>query len=345
MAATGNADTTCPHPNRVLVTGGGGFLGKAIVRRLVARGDRVRSISRGRYSELAELGVEQIQGDIADAAAVAHACRGVSVVVHTAAKAGVWGRTADFVRTNVTGTRNILAACRGEDVRAFVYTSSPSVIFDGTDMEGVNESVPYPKRFHAVYPQTKARAEQAVLAAARQGLAAVILRPHLIWGPEDPHFVPRIVRRARLLRRVGDGTNRVDTIYIDNAADAHVLAVDRLLADPGLTGRIYFISQNDPIPLWDMVNGILQAAGCGPVQGSLSPRLAWLAGTVLELVYRLLPLKGEPRMTRFLARELATAHWFDTGAARRDLGFDPAVTTEEGLRRLAQWLKAPPVPG
>jgi nucleoside-diphosphate-sugar epimerase len=342
MTTTGNANEAAAGPTRVLVTGGGGFLGKAIVRRLVVRGDQVRSISRRRYAELDELGVEQIRGDIADAAAAADACRGVSVVLHTAAKAGVWGRAADFARTNVTGTRNILAACREKDIRAFVYTSSPSVIFDGTDMEGVNESVPYPKRFHAAYPQTKARAEQAVLAAARQGLTAVILRPHLIWGPGDPHFVPRIVRRARSLRRVGDGTKRVDTIYIDNAADAHILAADRLLADPGLSGRVYFISQNDPIPLWDMVDGILQAAGCSPVQGSLSPRLAWLAGTVLELVYRLLPLKGEPRMTRFLARELATAHWFDTGAARRDLGFEPAVSTEEGLRRLAQWLKTYP---
>ncbi len=325
---------------RVLITGGGGFLGGAIARRLVERGEQVSSYSRHPHLPLQQMGVEQIQGDLNDADAVLQACRGKDVVYHTAAKAGVWGRFEDFFQTNVIGTRNVITGCRAAGVRRLVYTSSPSVIFDGTDMEGVDESVPYPHRFETAYPRTKAMAEKEVVAAAGEELRTVILRPHLIWGPGDPHFAPRIIERAKRLRRVGDGTNRVDTIYIDNAADAHLLAADRLVDRPELSGRIYFISQDDPIPVWDMVDAILASAGLAPVSGNVSPTIAWLAGAVLEFVYKALRLKGEPPMTRFVARELATAHWFDTRAARQDLGYHPRVSTAEGLRRLAAWLQA-----
>ena len=323
---------------RILVTGGGGFLGGAIVRRLVERGDRVTSFSRHPHPELSALGVAQLQGDLADPAAVDAACRGREVVFHTAARAGVWGPYADYHRPNVIGTTNVIAACRRQGVGALVHTSSPSVVFHGGDMEGVDESVPYPANYHAAYPHTKALAERLVIRAARKGLAAIILRPHLIWGPGDPHLVPRILSRAGRLRRVGRGRNRVDTIYIDNAAEAHLLAADRLAADPGLSGRVYFISQGEPIPLWEMIDAILAAAGKPPVRRSIPAGLAGLSGALLEGVYRLLRIPQEPPMTRFVARELATAHWFDIGAARRDLGYEPRVSTAEGLERLAAWL-------
>jgi nucleoside-diphosphate-sugar epimerase len=323
----------------VLITGGGGFLGKAVARRLSEKGERVCSFSRRFHPQLQAIGIEQIQGDLSDAGSVLRACTGKQVVFHTAARAGVWGGFEDFYRTNVLGTRNVIAACKAAGVRILVYTSSPSVIFDGTDMEGVDESAPYPRRFHAAYPRTKAMAEKEVVAAAGEDLRTIILRPHLIWGPEDPHFAPRIIARSKRLRRVGTGNNRVDTIYVDNAADAHLLAADRLASRPELSGRIYFISQDDPIPLWDMVNAILAAAGLSPVSGSVSPTTAWLAGAVLELAYKTLRLKGEPPMTRFLAKELATAHWFNIQAARKDLGYRPRVSTAEGLRRLAAWLQ------
>ena len=335
-----HSESAYQRQRRVLVTGGGGFLGSAIVKMLVDRGDRVRSFSRRFHERLAAWDVEQIQGDIADGTAVAAALRDIDVVVHVAAKAGVWGKYADFFRTNVTGTRNVIAGCKTAGVRALIYTSSPSVIFEGTDLEGVDETIPYPRKLQAFYPQTKALAEQAVLEAVRQGLKAVILRPHLIWGPEDPHFLPRIIARASRLRRIGDTAKRVDTIYIDNAAEAHLAAVDKLLSRPELAGRIYFISQGDPIPLWDMIDALLNAAGHGPVRGSISPVLAWWIGAVLEWSHRLLGLKSEPRLTRFVAKELATAHWFDIGAARRDLDYRPRISTAEGLRRLAQWLNS-----
>lgn len=327
------------EPLNVLVTGGGGFLGHAIVARLRERGDHVRSLARSFYPELAAMGVEQFRGDIADPDAVAKACQGMDTVFHVAAKAGVWGDYTDYYRTNVTGTRNVIAACRRHQVTKLVYTSSPSVVFDGTDMEGVDESAPYPARFHAPYPATKALAEQSVLDSTDDRLRTIILRPHLIWGPRDNHLVPRIIARAKRLKKVGGGQNLVDTIYIDNAADAHILAADKLANNPALSRRIYFITQQEPVPLWDMINRILKAAGKDPVEGAIPHRAAWLIGAVLECVYKIFRIKSEPPMTRFVADELATAHWFNSRAARRDLGYVPRVSTDEGLRRLEEWLK------
>ena len=258
-----------------LVTGGGGFLGGAIVRLLRQRGDSVRSLARGDYPGLRDLGVEQIRGDLADPEAVRRAVEGCDVVFHVAAKAGIWGPFEDFHRINVEGTRNVIAACRATGSRRLVYTSSPSVVFDGRDMEGVDESAPYAERFEAPYPATKAEAERLVLAANDADLATVALRPHLIWGPGDNHLVPRIIARARAgrLRRIGRRPNLVDSIYIDNAAEAHLLAADRLAPGAPIAGRAYFISQGEPRPLWDLVNRILRAAGVAPVARSVPTRL------------------------------------------------------------------------
>ncbi|MEE4609037.1 MAG: NAD-dependent epimerase/dehydratase family protein [Desulfobacteraceae bacterium] len=324
---------------QVLVTGGSGFLGRAIAARLVARGDRVRTLARRFSPDLQPLGVDQQQGDIADPAAVERACAGMEAVIHTAAKAGVWGPYETYYNPNVRGTQNVIAACRRQQVALLVHTSSPSVVFNGTGMDGVDESAPYPDQFPAPYPETKALAEQAVRAAADPHLRTVCLRPHLIWGPGDPHLAPRILARAGRLRRVGEGANRVDTIYIDNAAEAHLLALDRLAEGPGISGRVYFISQDEPIPLWEMIDRILAAGGKPPVTRSISPKAAYRIGTFCEWLHRTLRLAGEPPMTRFVAAELATSHWFDISAARRDLGYAPEVSIDEGLERLAEWLR------
>ena len=324
-----------------LVTGGGGFLGSAIVRQLVAQGARVRSLARRHYPALEPLGVTQIQGDICDSRQVHQACEDVDVVFHTAARAGLGGRIKSYYQTNVLGTENIIHACMACGVGRLIHTSSPSVVFHGGDMVGVNESVPYPNAFHAHYPRTKAMAEIRVLQAAKQGLAVIALRPHLIWGPNDNHLVPGILKRADRLRQIGDGTNLVDTIYIDNAASAHLLADLALEARPGLTGNIYFLSQDEPIRLWEMVNRILAAAGKPPVSKSISPAMAFGIGRVCEWIYTLFGLESDPPMTRFMARELATSHWFDITAAKKDLGYQPKVSIEEGLKRLARWLAQP----
>ncbi|WP_435007875.1 NAD-dependent epimerase/dehydratase family protein [Tundrisphaera lichenicola] len=329
---------------KALVTGGGGFLGGAIVRRLVERGDSVRSLARGDYPELRESGVETIRGDVADLASVLRAAEGVDVVFHVAAKAGIWGPRAEFVQANVEGTRNVLEACRRHEVRRLVFTSSPSVVHGGGDLEGVDESTPYPDHYDAIYPETKAEAERLVLGANDARLATVALRPHLIWGPGDNHLIPRLVAKARVgrLRRIGTRPNLVDSIYIDNATEAHLLAADRLEPASTIGGRAYFLSQGDPWPLWDLINGILKAAHIPPVERAVSPRVAELAGSILEGVYGLFRLPGEPPMTRFLAHQLSTAHWYDIGAARRDLGYRPTVSIEEGLARLEAWFAEHP---
>jgi nucleoside-diphosphate-sugar epimerase len=325
-----------------LVTGGGGFLGYAIVLQLLKKKTCVRTFSRRHYKSLDIKGVEQYQGDLDDLSAVTSACQEVDTVFHVAAKTGVWGRYNDYYRTNVIGTHNIIAACQSSGCTDIVYTSSPSVVFNGQDMEGVDESVPYPKHYRSHYPQTKALAEQAVVSAAKDGLKTIILRPHLIWGPRDNHLVPRIIKRAHRLRQIGDGNNLVDTVYIDNAASAHILAAESLKTNPELSGRIYFISQGDPIPLWDMVNAILKAGGRTPVKKIISLNKAKIVAAVLETIYRILRLKGEPQLTRFVAEELASAHWFDISAARKDLNYRPEVSTAVGLKRLQEWLENMP---
>jgi nucleoside-diphosphate-sugar epimerase len=260
-------------------------------------------------------------------------------VIHCAAKAGAWGRFDDYYATNVGGTDNVIAACAMNAVPRLVHTSSPSVVHAGADLDGVDESAPYAAHFRAHYPHTKALAEQRVLAANSPALATVALRPHLIWGPADPHLLPRLVARARAgrLRFVGPPGQRIDTTYVDNAAHAHLDALDRLVPGAACAGRAYFISQGQPQATEQVVNDLLKACGFAPETRRVSLRLAYAAGAVLEGVYGLLRLESEPPMTRFLAEQLGTAHWFDIGAARRDLGYAPRVSTGEGLGRLAEW--------
>jgi nucleoside-diphosphate-sugar epimerase len=327
------------QPARILVTGGGGFLGGAIVNRLIKRGDQVRSLSRKYYPELETRGVEQIQGDISNLSIVTKACEETDIVFHVAAKPPPWGKYEAYYQTNVLGTENVIMGCKLQKVTRLVYTSTPSVVFDGTAKEGADESLPYPAKYNAYYPRTKALAEQQVLKAADHGLSTVALRPHQIWGPGDPHFVPRLIDRAKELKQIGSGKNLVDTTYIDNAADAHLLAADRLAENPAISGNKYFISQDDPIPVWDMINAILNAAGLEPISGTVSYRTAWTLGAILEFAYRTFNISGEPKMTRFLADAVAKSHWFDISAAKRDLGYVPKISTQEGLRRLQEWLE------
>jgi len=321
---------------KALVTGGGGFLGKAIAHGLRKRGAEVRSFSRHAHGDLDALGVEQQRGDLADSASVSSAVRGCDVVFHVAAKPGIWGDYDEYHRTNVMGTQNVIAACRARGVHRLVYTSSPSVVFDGRDMEGANESVPYPARYEAHYPKTKAMAEQLVRAANDANLATVCLRPHLIWGPGDNHLLPRLVARAHAgqLARIGSRPNLIDTVHVDNAADAHLLAADRLAPGAPIAGKVYFISQGEPVPMWEMVNRLLLAAGAPPVTRTVPVWLALALAWMFETGNRVTGSAREPRLTRFVVHELSTAHWFDISAAHRDLGYSPAISIAEGLERL-----------
>ncbi len=325
-----------------LVTGGGGFLGFAVVKLLRGHGYAVRSYSRQRYAKLDTLGVEQHSGDLTDLPALQTAVAGCDTVFHVAAKAGVWGPWRDYYATNVTGTRNVLAACRSAGVPKLVFTSSPSVTFAGEDQEGIDERALYPSQFLAHYPHTKAIAEQAVMAANSPTLATVSLRPHLIWGPDDPHLIPRLIERAKAgkLRRIGHASKLVDTTFVDNAATAHVQAAEKLAPGSPLAGKAYFISQGEPEPLWDFINRVLTTAGLHPVTKTISARVAYAVGAVLESAYKLAGRKNEPPTTRFVARQLSTSHWFDLSAAKQDFGYSPGISTADGFERMGEWLKS-----
>ncbi|KGM53502.1 3-beta hydroxysteroid dehydrogenase [Lysobacter arseniciresistens ZS79] len=323
---------------KILVTGGGGFLGQALCRGLRERGHEVASFNRGHYPELDAIGVEQRRGDLADRDATIAAAAGCDAVFHNAAKAGAWGPYDDYHRANVLGTRHVLDACRAHGIRRLVYTSTPSVTHRATHpVEGLGaDDVPYGEGLKAPYASTKAIAEREVLAANDAALATVALRPRLIWGPGDNQLLPRLVERARAgrLRLVGGGDNLVDTTYIDNAAQAHLDAFDALAPGAACAGKAYFISNGDPRTMRETLNALLAAAGAPTVHGSVPFGVAYAAGAVCETLWRVLPLKGEPPMTRFLAEQLVTTHWYDMEPARRDFGYVPKVGFDEGLARL-----------
>ncbi len=325
---------------RALVTGGGGFLGSGICRALRAQGHAVVSLQRSAAPALAALGVEVHAGDIGDAQVVSAAARGCDTIFHVAAKAGHWGSHDEYFRANVSGTRHVLAACQEHGISRLVHTSTPSVVHAGGDLDGVDERAPYATRFLAHYPATKTLAEQEVLAADGPALATVALRPHLIWGPGDNHLLPRILARARAgrLRFIGSPGKLIDATYIDNAVDAHLKAAATLRPGAPQAGRAYFISNGEPIATEDMINRLLDCAGLPPVHARIPFGVAYAAGALLEVVYGALKLEGEPIMTRFVAEQLATAHWYDISAAARDFGYVPRVSMEQGYAALRESL-------
>jgi nucleoside-diphosphate-sugar epimerase len=328
-----------------LVTGAGGFLGRYIVEQLLTRGDDVRALVRRKTPALEALGVECVKGDIVDLAAVERACRGVDVVFHVAAVADIWGPWQRFYEANVLGTHNVISGCASAGVTRLVFTSSPSVTFAGHDQCGIDESAPYPARWLAHYAHTKALAEQAVLETnGSHGLLTCALRPHLIWGPRDQHLIPRLLDRARKgqLRQIGDGTNLIDAVYVENAAAAHLLAADKLVPGSPVCGKAYFITNGEPVNCWQWINEILGLAGLPPVRRKISLRAAYAVGAVLEGVWTILGRTDEPRMTRFLAAQLGTSHYFDISAARRDLGYEARISMAEAMRRLAASMAAEP---
>ncbi|MEE4639500.1 MAG: NAD-dependent epimerase/dehydratase family protein [Wenzhouxiangella sp.] len=321
---------------KILVTGGGGFLGQAIVRQLIERGDEVVSLNRSAYPDLEKLGAVCLRGDIADAQAVQVASEGCDAVIHVAAKAGPGLNEPDFERPNVVGTDHVLAACARHGIPILVYTSSPSVVHGGGDIENGDESLPYADHFQAPYPETKARAERAVLAANGAHLKTCALRPHLIWGPGDNQLLPRLIEKNRAGRlRLPAPDKKIDTVYIDNAAEAHLLALDNLAGPATAAGKAYFISNGEPLANGKIIARLLEAAGETPRIQTVPLMLAKTLAGAVEGAWRLTGRRSEPPLSRFVVEHLATAHWYNLAAARRDLGYEPRVSVEEGLKRLA----------
>ncbi|MFA6293068.1 MAG: NAD-dependent epimerase/dehydratase family protein [Victivallales bacterium] len=327
----------------VLVSGGGGFLGKHIVDALLRLNcGSIRSVGRRPQPELERSGIEVLCGDIADSSFVDKACEARTLVFHVAALAGVWGKREDFYRINVTGTKNIIDACKKRNISALVHTSSPSVVLHDGDTENADESVPYPEKYLAPYPETKAIAERLVLNANSADFATVAIRPHLIWGPGDPHLLPRVVERAEKgkLMQVGDGRNLVDMTYVENAARAHIAAAETLRNSQKASGKAYFVSDGHPVVLWDWINKLLNELGLPPVTRRISYSTAYAVGGLMEFLYKGLPFPGEPPMTRFVAGQLAHSHYFNITAARNELGYSPEISHEEAMRKTVEWLRA-----
>jgi nucleoside-diphosphate-sugar epimerase len=329
-------------PRNALVTGASGFLGLALARRLLAQGCAVRGFCRTKRPDLEALGIEMVYGDLADTKAVRLACEGMDTVFHVAAKVGIWGNYEDFRKANVEGTQAVINGCRDFCVKKLIYTSTPSVVFSGKHLSGADESLPYGQQIPCHYPTTKVIAEKAVLNANGQppgNLKTVALRPHLIWGNDDPNLVPRVLDKARRgqLKIVGDGENLVDLTHVENVVDAHLLAeiaLDRTDNTPA--GKAYFISNDEPVKLWNWVNELLKTHQIPRVQKSISLASALRIGRILEIVWRALRLKSEPPMTRFVASELAKDHWFDISAAKKDLGYQPRISMAEGMKSLLE---------
>jgi nucleoside-diphosphate-sugar epimerase len=321
----------------VLVTGASGFIGGSIAHRLLDHGRKVRVICRSPVPELQDRGAEWVRVDLGDVGAVRAACQGMETVFHAAAKVGIWGRYADFRSVNVEGTQAVINGCQDFEVPRLVFTSSPSVVFTGSDLAGADESLPYGEQIPAHYPATKAIAEAAVLGADdRTGLRTTALRPHLVWGPGDSNLLPRVIERARKgrLRIVGSGRNRVDLTYIDNVVDAHLLAEQTLDERPDSAGgHAYFITNDEPVELWTWINELLGRLGISRVEKKSSLRTVRRLGAGCECIWSALRLRGEPPMTRFVASELAKAHWFSIERAKRELRYQPRISMDDGLER------------
>ena len=325
---------------KILVTGGGGFVGGYVIERLLARGYAVRSIGRSSQPQLEAQGVEVVCGDLTDAAAVSAACEGVDAVFHVAARAGVWGSWESYYQPNVIGTRNVVVACQQQSVERLIYTSTPSVVFTGQPIRGGDESLPYGKNWLCHYAHTKAIAEAEALAANSESLKIVALRPHLIFGPGDPHLLPRVIEsvQAGRLKIIGDGKSRVDVSYVGNVADAHLDAFDALAAGTG-AGQAYFISQGESVELWPWVNSILAGLGHAPLTKQVPLQVAYAVGALCEGLWKVLGRRNEPPITRFVAVELAKDHYFDISAARRDLGYLANTPMAEALNQTILDLK------
>ena len=315
----------------VLVTGASGLLGGAVAAAVRDAGHEVRTLQR-RPSGVA--GVTDLLGSVTDATTVAHAVAGVDAIVHLAAKVSLAGAPAEFENVNVGGTLRLLRAATDSTASRFVFVSSPSVAHAGASIVGDDALPADPLRARGDYARTKATAELMALAADSPELAVVAVRPHLVWGPGDTQLVARIVDRASRgrLPLLGHGAALIDTTYIDNAASAIAAALERA---PEVHGNAYVVTNGEPRPVAELLAGMCAAAGVPAPRWSVPAGVARAAGSVIEAVWRVRPGVDEPPMTRFLAEQLSTAHWFDQRRTRADLQWTPAVSLDEGFERLA----------
>ena len=325
---------------KILVTGGGGFLGCHIVELLQQRGYQVRAMGRRDQPVLVSRGVEFIKGDISFLEDVERAVDGVDAVFHAAGRAKMDMDSQAYYNTNVEGTKNVVRSCEKYGVKKLVYTSSPAVVFNGENFSGGDESLPLQPNYHWYYSSTKAIAESYVLSHNSPTLKTVALRPHLMLGNGDPHLIPNILRyaRSKSLKIVGSGNNLVDITFVENAAHAHLLAFDAL--DSGRAcGNAYFIGQERPIKLWEFINKIFEGVGFPKITNHISYRRAYCFGALCELFYKVFRRSKMPPMSRIIAVTLSKDHYFSHERAHKDLGYVPQITIEQGTASLINDLR------
>ncbi|RZF20782.1 MULTISPECIES: NAD-dependent epimerase/dehydratase family protein [Halobacteriovorax] len=322
---------------RVLVTGVTGFLGYHIAKDLLKDGHEVINFSRRHTSEVDELGIETIKGDLTNYEDIKNALRDIDAVFHAAGKVGMWGKSKDFHRINVDGTKNLVNAMKEQGAKYLIYTSTPSVVFGKDEIKNGDESLPYPKKYLNEYAKSKSIAERFVLESNGHGILTTSIRPHLIYGERDKNIIPRLIQRAKSgrLKIIGDGQNLVDINYVENASHAHVMALKELSTEAKNQGKAYFIGQEKPVNLWDFINKILEAKGEKPISSKVSLKIVYFIGLIFELVYKLLgKYDDQPPMTRFVALQMGTSHYFKHDNARVDFGYSPKITIEESLEKI-----------
>lgn len=325
-----------------IVTGGGGFVGLALVKALRQMNINVSVVGRHRYPDVEEVGAVCLVGDLRDEDFLKSAFAGADTVFHVAAKAGIWGDWQEYFGINVTGTENVIAACKHNNIPRLIYTSTPSVVFNQGHLCGVDETAPYATEVLCHYARSKIMAEILILEANDLLLNTVALRPHLIWGPGDTNLIPRLLERGlkKQLKIVGDGSNIVDISYIDNVVDAHIKAAINLELYGTAAGEAFFISQDEPVNLWEWINELFMALNRPLVVRKVSFAMAFRVGNILEHLYTVLRIKREPKMTRFVAEQMAKSHWFSVEKAKDILKWQPEVSTAEGMKRLVAWIQA-----
>lgn len=329
-------------PQNILITGAGGFLGRYIVKILLSQGHSVHGLGRTIHQDLIDQGVTWHQADIRNFQALLIATQGIDAVIHCASKIAMWGDWNDFLSINVDGTKNLLNACLQNNVKKLVYTSTPSVVFARESIIAGDESIPYPKNSVSKYGRSKALAETKVLSIKQDQLYTCALRPHLIFGPGDDHLVPRLVEAAKSgrLKIIGNGENEVDIIAVQNAAMAHVQALESLGPDSNSNGQAYFVGQDQPVNLWNFTNTLLEFHGVKKLEKKIPFRLAYMIGACCELMAKIFKIKNDNLpMTRFVSMQLAKSHWFKHDKAKRDFQYTPILSTEEALLEYKNFLK------
>lgn len=326
--------------NNTLVTGGGGFLGKRIVQMLIDKGFNCSVVGRNDYPELIDIGCTCFKGDITNLSFLQDCFQDIDTVFHVAALAGIWGSWNNYFKTNVIGTQNVVAACKRNNVKRLIYTSTPSVVFNGDHITGGDESLPYAKKPLSNYAKSKILAEKYFLDSISDDFRGCAIRPHLIWGPEDPHLIPRLMERgkAKKLKIVGEGKNIVDVSFVDNVAHAHILAAESLCTSDNANRQAYFIGEEEPVELWSWINNLFDKLDIPTINSKISFKTAYTIGSTLEVVYKTFRINGEPSMTRFVAEQLAKSHYFSHQKAKKDFGYSPLVATDLGMERLINWI-------